>query len=202
MFVFGKALGGGCRRAWITCGGVEARSNRKIPGLRNHVFPMGIQTSAGRSWLARGRSWSRPADHGRSRYVCGCGDRGLDHTRGTVSLGQKWRCGGDVVRQCTQGRRPCRKEVSWILLPTKLPPRPGEIQWRSSLLELIVSIRVSRVFFFFFFFFSDGTAGNNQWITKETNLKPVSVAQVGQTTLSACRAIWPPGRISSFMLTS
>ena len=38
---------------------------------------------------------------------------------------------------------------------------------------LTVSELLCHPFFFFFFFFCDGTTRNNQWITKETNLKPV-----------------------------
>ena len=51
---------------------------------------------------------------GRQRYDHES-DRGLDHARGIVSPGPRWRRGGDVARRCEEGRRPSRKEVSWIL---------------------------------------------------------------------------------------
>ena len=73
-------------------------------------------------------------------------------------------CGSDVVTRCEQGRRPSRKEMSWVLLPTKLQPwGPGVIQGRSSPLGGLF----------------------------HQSLQSVSAAQVGQVALSVCRAIWP-----------
>ena len=41
----------GCRRAWVLCGWTEAGSNAKIPGLKDHVLPVGYP-DVGRSVVA------------------------------------------------------------------------------------------------------------------------------------------------------
>ena len=42
-----KVLGGNRRGTWVPCGRTETRDDRKVPGFRNHVFPM----ARGRGWL-------------------------------------------------------------------------------------------------------------------------------------------------------